>query len=235
MEITIKKTVAEIVAENVGADHVFSKYDIDFCCGGGKSLETVCKEGGVSFDVLKHEIETINNFISRDSNLNKLDLNLLLENSKTQQNYFSENIPQIVSLATKVAEVHGENHKELVEINSLFGKIDVLLSQMIETSQHNLYPFIEEFIELNNGEDKILQNQVHVFEKTVQNIEIAQKNCIEKFKSIIKLSSNYLIPEDACNSYKYLYEKMDEFEHKLYDYIHFNKNVLLPKVIKIIK
>jgi regulator of cell morphogenesis and NO signaling len=61
MSITKEITVAEVVAQNMGADHVFSKYKIDFCCGGGATLEIACKESGVEFEVLKKEIETISN------------------------------------------------------------------------------------------------------------------------------------------------------------------------------
>ncbi len=64
MNITKENTVAETVAKNMGADQVFSKYKIDFCCGGGATLENACKESNVEFEVLKKEIETISNKIS---------------------------------------------------------------------------------------------------------------------------------------------------------------------------
>lgn len=67
MIITKENTVAEVVAQHMGADQVFSKYKIDFCCGGGATLETACKESNVEFEVLKKEIETIANKISSDS------------------------------------------------------------------------------------------------------------------------------------------------------------------------
>lgn len=64
MNITKENTVAEVMAQNMGADHVFSKYKIDFCCGGGATLQAACKESGVEFEVLKKEIEAISNKIS---------------------------------------------------------------------------------------------------------------------------------------------------------------------------
>jgi len=64
MSITKENIVAEVLAQNMGADQVFSKYKIDFCCGGGVTLEIACKESRVEFEVLKKEIETIANKIS---------------------------------------------------------------------------------------------------------------------------------------------------------------------------
>ena len=63
MDIKKEQTVAEVVSKNLGSDQIFSKYKIDFCCGGGDTLEKACKENGVDFDVLKQEIEAINNKI----------------------------------------------------------------------------------------------------------------------------------------------------------------------------
>ena len=44
MIITEEKTVAEIVTENIKTAAIFKKHGIDFCCGGGISLEKVCKK-----------------------------------------------------------------------------------------------------------------------------------------------------------------------------------------------
>ena len=35
MIITKDKTVGETVTENIKTAHIFKKYGIDFCCGGG--------------------------------------------------------------------------------------------------------------------------------------------------------------------------------------------------------
>ena len=48
-----------------------------------------------------------------------------------------------------------------------------------------------------------------------------------------KLTNNYTLPEDACNSYNYLFEKMKEFEDDLQRHIHLENNILFPKAIKL--
>jgi len=54
------------------------------------------------------------------------------------------------------------------------------------------------------------------------------------FKEISKLSSYYTVPNDACNSYLFLYEKLHELDHQLQKYMHFNTYVFIPKILKIV-
>jgi len=41
------------------------------------------------------------------------------------------------------------------------------------------------------------------------------------------------LPQDACNPYNYLFEKMKEFEDDLHRHIHLENNILFPKAIKL--
>lgn len=234
MSITKEKTVAEVVTENVGADHVFSKYKIDFCCGGGMSLEEACKDSGVEFETVKLEIENIKNIIAGDSDLSKLDLiGVIKHATNAHHNYLNENITQLVPLAAKVAEVHGYDHKEVVEINILFSKVVSELGEQIALEENVLFPFVTKFIEQEKSKTENAQTITDILEQSIKNIEAAYILAGDTFKSISKLSSNYTVPVGACNSYRFLYEKLEEFEHELHKYIHFEKNILFPKLLKL--
>ncbi|HEU4608475.1 MAG TPA: hemerythrin domain-containing protein, partial [Chitinophagaceae bacterium] len=55
----------------------------------------------------------------------------------------------------------------------------------------------------------------------------------EDLEFLRKLTQNYSLPEDACNSYRYLFDKMKEFENDLFTHIHLENNILFPKAIAI--
>lgn len=235
MEITRENTVAEIVSKNLGSDHVFSKYKIDFCCGGGVTLEVACKEIGLDFETLKVEIETINSKIIGEYSLNDADIYSLIEQSKSEyHNYIYLTIPQLIPLAAKVADVHGAHNSELVEINTLFIAIEIVLNEMLKNSENSLFPVIEEILNLNNVSADISTSQVEKLEKAIANNKTAQLLIGDTFKEISNLSSHYKVPEDGCSSYKFLYEKLHELDHQLQKYMHLYKNVLIPKVLKVI-
>jgi len=48
-----------------------------------------------------------------------------------------------------------------------------------------------------------------------------------------KLTNDYELPEDACNSYSYLFSKMQEFEDDLHQHIHLENNILFPKALEL--
>lgn len=235
MSITKEKTVAEIVTENVGSDHVFSKYKIDFCCGGDMRLGDVCREQGVSFENLKLEIETIKNRLGGNSKLVGLDLNsLVVEATTVNHKYLNESISQLLPLAALVAEVHGQQHNEVVKINILFSKAVSEIMEQLSYEEKNLFPFIKKFIGNQQINKPIAPHIATSLEQSIKRIMESYAVAADIFKTISKLSKNFSIPEGACNSFKLLYEKLEEFERELHKYIHFEKYVFFPKLLKLI-
>ena len=168
MTITKENTVAEVVSKKLGSDHVFSKYKIDFCCGGVMTLEAACAENGVDFEILKQEIESINNKISGEQNLNELDITTLMEKAAEEfHQYIYETLPQIMPLSSKVAEVHGSHNNEVVEINKLMQGVDIVLNEMLKNKEISLFPAIESVLALNNCSADISAIQIENIKKAI--------------------------------------------------------------------
>lgn len=233
MNITKENTVAEVVSKNLGSDQIFSKYKIDFCCGGGDTLEKACKESGIEFEVLKHEIESVNNKITGGVSIDELDIPTLINEVKGGFHAtISDAFYEIAPFAEKVTNVHGEAHKELVEINELYKNVELVINETFRNSIMSLYPIINEIIEKSEKSEVISIELLQDFKKTINRNEIAQKLIGDSFKEIARLSSNYKVPEDGCNSYVYLYKNLKQLEHEVHKYMHFEKNVLIPKTLK---
>jgi regulator of cell morphogenesis and NO signaling len=232
MSITKEKTVAEVVTENMGADHVFSKYKIDFCCGGHITLETACKENGIEFKVLKKEIEEVTTIITSDNKFSEMNVVSLINHAQNvYHKYFNDNISLVSQLAVKVSEVHWREHKEVIEINNLFNSIVTELIEQIAIEKNILFPFIERFNLQENMTVKLNQTELETLNRAIKNIENAQKQETDTFKEIEKLTGNYTLPKDACNTYKLLYDSLQKLELELHKYIHFEINVLFPRVL----
>ncbi|MCK4561985.1 MAG: DUF542 domain-containing protein [Flavobacteriaceae bacterium] len=233
IEITKEKTVAEIVTENMGADHVFSKYKIDFCCGGNLALGAVCEENNIDFDNIKKEIEAIKNIITNDSNFDNLNIEALIDYVQNNYHtYFTESIPVLLQLTSKVAQVHGEQHKEVVAVNSTFIKFSNLLIEQLETNLNDVFPSIKKIITSDKEQIETSSPNWINLKEAIQNIEKLHIKEGDFFKEIRQLTSNYTTPVNACNTYISLYRNLQKLEQKLHKYIHFEINILFPKVLK---
>jgi len=234
-EITKDSTVAEVVSNRLGSDHIFSKYKIDFCCGGNATLEVACRENGVEFETLKQEIDLINNRIVGDSSLNDLDIVSLITISKSDyHDVITNQLTEILPYASKVSEVHGLEHKEVIEINELVKKLYVLLNESFNNSI-NIYAIIKDILLLENLHSRISSKHIINVKSLIEKNEITHQLIAKTLKNISALSSNYIAPEGACNTYQYLYKNLKEIEHKVHKYMHLEKSIIIPKALKIIE
>ena len=62
-------------------------------------------------------------------------------------------------------------------------------------------------------------------------MEDEHENAGNVFKQISELSLGYTPPEWACNTFKAMYAKLEEFESDLHVHIHLENNILFPKAI----
>ena len=50
---------------------------------------------------------------------------------------------------------------------------------------------------------------------------------------INKLSLNYMVPRDGCNTYKVAYKLLEQFEDDLHIHVHIENNILYPKALEL--
>ena len=234
--ITIEeKTVAEVVSENIKTAHVFKKYGIDFCCGGGITIDKACKQGKIDFDNLKNELLAVDE-VTRGYDYNKWELDFLIDHIlNVHHTYVEESIPLILQYSERVAKVHGHHFIEVLEINNLFKEIANELTSHMKKEETILFPYIKQLLESKNeGLDFEIPSFGSV-NNPIQMMEEEHESAGNIFKEIAILTNNYSPPKEACNTFRALYSKLDEFEQDLHQHIHLENNILHPKAIRLEK
>src|SRR5689334_7652965 len=115
MSATItEKTVRDLALEIPAATRVFEKLNIDYCCGGNRSLEEACRTAGVPLDRVLEALEAPAAAPVNDRNWSDASLVELIDHiTGSHHAYTREALARISQLAAKVASVHGANHPEL--------------------------------------------------------------------------------------------------------------------------
>ncbi len=224
-------TIGEIVAEDYRKAEVFKKYGLDFCCGGGKSVETACQEKDLSFEDLVKDLQAKDDgLVDLSVDFNNMDLDLLVDHIlKTHHTYVKENIPLIMEFCQKVAKVHGATSPEVIEINRIFINLGEELGMHMHKEEFILFPFIVQIAEADRSGNPIPAPPFGSIANPINMMEHEHINAGDAIEKIKTLSNNYSPPDYACSTYRVLYAKLMEFEEDLNRHIHLENNILFPK------
>ena len=237
METLEKITVGEYVAKDFRTAALFSKYGIDFCCKGNRTIEEVCEKRDVNPNELLVQIEAILNTKNDEGiDFNSWPLDLLADYiEKKHHRYVEEKTQIILPFLNKLCKVHGPQHAELFEINELFIGCAGELAQHMKKEELILFPFIKKMVQATISDELIAQPHFGTVENPIEMMKHEHDAEGERFRKIAQLSNNYTPPADACNTYKVTFAMLEEFEQDLHKHIHLENNILFPKAIKLEK
>jgi len=232
MENIQEKTVAELVSEDISRAHIFKKYGIDFCCGGGITVSTAAERKGVNVAELCEELLHKPSTMASGLPYNKWTLSFLSDYIvNTHHTYVRESIVLLNDYATKVVRVHGAHHPVLHEIKALYDQVAADLSQHMLKEERILFPYIKRMEEAKlNGADTP-ELPFGRIENPINMMHAEHELAGDLLKQIADLTMHYTPPEWACNTFKALYAKLQEFEEDLHIHVHLENNILFPKAI----
>lgn len=227
------KTVGELVAEDVRTAGVFEKYGIDFCCGGNVRLSDICRGRSIDISAIEKELEAAKSTpLDRGQNYGAWDLSFLADYIvNTHHAYLKENLEGIRAYTKKVSEVHGANHPELVEIADIYDKIATDMTAHLREEEEVLFPMVKRVAAAKNAGKEPEQEEAGALRETLAKLGKEHDEVGEAVHTIRRLSGDYAVPPDACNTYRLVLEKLKEFEDDLHKHVHLENNILFPKAV----
>jgi regulator of cell morphogenesis and NO signaling len=235
MTIDIQRTVGEIALERPQAAAVFEKLGIDYCCGGGKPLASACEAAGVNVVQVTHLLEKA---VAADKpgintgNWTEQSLASLISHIVEKHHaYCREEGAPLQPLLDKVVSKHGEHHPELTQVQDLFTSLRTELGMHMMKEEQVLFPYIMAI------EDAAIRKSISprapfgTVQNPVRMMVQEHDNAGQLLKQIRSVTRNFVVPEDACASFKTLYQGLEAFEADLHQHIHLENNLLFPRAI----
>ena len=231
METLEKTTIGDFVAQDFRTAAIFSKYGIDFCCKGQRTIEEVCDKKNINETALLNELnEVLATKNNEGIDFNSWHLDLLIDYiEKTHHRFVEEKTPVILQFLDKLCSVHGSNHPELFEINELFKGSAAELAPHMKKEESILFPFVKELMNAAKSHGSVGQPLFGTIKNPIATMMDEHDAEGERFRKISLLTNNYTPPEDACNTYRVTYAMLQEFEEDLHKHIHLESNILFPK------
>ncbi|CVK17054.1 regulator of cell morphogenesis and NO signaling [Apibacter mensalis] len=226
-------TIGEIVADNYRTASVFSKYGIDFCCKGDRTLEQACDKKSINIQELTNKLNEAVTVQDENINFKSWPLDLLADYiEKIHHSYIREKSPSLLKFLNKVQKVHGFRHPELVEVYNLFSESVTMLEAHLLKEERILFPFIRQMNAAKNNNLPFETSHFGTVENPIEMMKHDHDIEGERFKRISELTQNYTPPMEACNTYRVSFAMLDEFEQNLHKHIHLENNILFPRAIK---
>lgn len=228
-------TIGEIVAADYRTAKVFEAHGIDFCCGGKVALSTICQEKAVDPAVLLREIETARSEqIDRSQNYAAWELPFLADYIvNTHHVYLKENDGQIAAYARKTAEAHGARHPEAIEIADIFAKIAADMEAHLREEEEVFFPAVKRADAARKAGAAPTPADREVIKTSLAELGREHEEIGDAVHTIRRLSKEYAIPDDVCNTFMVAYQRLKEFEDDLHKHVHLENNILFPKAAQL--
>jgi len=233
MENLKDKTIGAFVAQDFRTAAVFSKYQIDFCCKGNRTITEVCEKQDIDADTLLQNVfDVLQSENNNTIDFNSWPLDLLVDYiEKTHHRYVEEKTGIILQFLNKLCSVHGANHPELFKINELFTAGAGELSQHMKKEELMLFPYIKRMVKTKESNGVLTQPSFGTVSNPIAMMMQEHDNEGERFREIANLTNDYTAPADGCTTYKVAFAMLNEFEQDLHKHIHLENNILFPKAV----
>jgi regulator of cell morphogenesis and NO signaling len=223
-------TVAQLAIVHPGALPVFTKYNIDYCCGGHRSLEEACHRLGLDPEKIRTEIQQTSptdaiQALRFDNWSSILLVDFIIKN---HHSFVRKAIPELEALLEKVCDRHGNDSLELLQIREAFLDLSEELLSHMEKEENVLFPAIKR-LESENQENNSARRIIQASITEMEDEHEAAGNLVKQIRS---LSSNYTPPDFACPTFQMTYQKLKEFDNDLMRHIHLENNILFERYEK---
>jgi len=226
-------TVGEIVAADYRAAHVLERFDIDFCCGGRRSLADACLQAAVDPGVVEDALQALPPHDAADgADVGRWSLDRLADHIvATHHAYVRSAVPIINRWLARLVEVHGGRHPELPQVAASFEAMSVDLNQHMLKEERVLFPYIRQLAMTAPGH--LPPSPFGTVQNPVRMMEREHQQAGDEMQVIRDLTSGYATPADGCSTYRVCFAELAQFERDLHRHVHLENNVLFPKAIEV--
>ena len=233
MQTITTKTIREIALETPATTRVFEEFKIDYCCGGRKLLADACREAGIDFELVSQKVENVLGENGADLDYPERPSELIDHIIAKHHLFTVQEIERLTPLMEKVCSRHGENHPELLKLQTIFLALADSLIPHMRKEEMVLFPYIQglEGSILNNR--PVTPPHFGTVGNPIRMMMADHEEDGERLRVMREIAGDYVLPEGACPSFTALYAGLEDLEKDLHRHIHLENNVLFPAAVSL--
>lgn len=206
------------------------RLDLDYCCGGDRTLADACRVNELDPGAVVIELVAQVGDDDVPASWTSMNADELVEHLvSTHHRYLWDELPRLNALVDKVLGVHGDRHPELVEIARCFSSIRADIEPHLAKEERVLFPAIHQLADVSTEATfgfGSIGNPISVMLREHDDLG----GLLRELRS---LTNDYTPPADGCESYSALFAGLEQVEADTHLHIHKENNVLFPQVIEL--
>ena len=215
MEITL----AEIAVKHPSASRVFHRHGLDFCCHGNRGLDEACAERGLSFIDVLIEIGEEEREREQPTRWEHRTIPELIDHIVSYYHRrLRDELPQLIAMAARVERVHAEKASCPRGLCDHLQVMQTAVLDHLAKEETILFPML-------------LAGRGPVAGRPIQVMEMEHQDHAENLRHVRTITSNLVVPPEACATWKALYLRLDAFEAEFMDHIHLENNILFRRAL----
>ncbi|HVV35142.1 MAG TPA: iron-sulfur cluster repair di-iron protein [Acidimicrobiales bacterium] len=223
-DVHTSNSLGDLVAANPASARVLERYGLDYCCHGADTLADACRARDV--DPAAVEADLAGLAVHGDTAWRDLDAPALAAHIvATHHAYLHEELPALDGLAAKVLGVHGERHPELVEVRRLVNALYADLEPHMLKEERILFPAITA---LADGPRDFPFGSIA---NPIRMMSLEHERDGDVLRALRSVTRDFAIPDDACASYRSLYERLEALEADTHLHILKENHTLFPAAL----
>ena len=227
--------VSDIVTKDYRTAVVFWKYDIDFCCGGRLPLEKACVARDLNLQSVKQELEEVvqQGSIAYRLKYSEWNLDFLMDYIiHIHHAYLKTTLPLLRIRIQEFVTRHQGKYSYLTELMDIFRKLEMETWPHLSQEEEIAFPYIRQMEYAYNNKEAYAGLLVRTLSKPVE--ELIKHNhglMTEYLRRIREITGTYTPPASACTTHKVVYALLGEIDRDLWQHLHLENDILLPKAI----
>lgn len=224
-------TLADIVTGSPGLARDLQRLDLDYCCGGGRSLGAASVEHGL-------DPEVVVDALARAARSEPADVaewavmgaaQLVDHIESTHHRYLWDELPRLTELLDGIVAVHGDRHPELVAVARCYSELRDDMEPHLRKEELVLFPMIRELCTA----DTLTTSAVGAIAGPISVMLVEHDRVGELLFELRALPGGYAPPPDGCASFDACSRGLETLEADTHLHVHKENNVLFPAVAAI--
>jgi len=228
-----KASVGQLVAERPARARAFEKLGIDYCCGGKRPLEEICREKNLDYANVVRQMDSVDtSSAGNERNWSSASVTDLCDHiEQTHHAYLKQELPRLELLTTKVAERHGDKRPALREVREIFMSLKEEMDSHMAKEEHILFPLCRKL----DVADALPTMHCGSIGNPIEVMMREHADAGDALARIRTLTDDFTCPADACNTFRAMYDSLHQLERDMHQHVHKENSILFPKAVRLEK